>query len=166
LGRHGRHHSDDEENLAFSDDVHMANAAPIDHWQPDTSFAGARRLRLTAKGASAVQARPGSSADTRSRNVGAASSTDASRAPVLIAGGDAATRGQVRDELAAVMPGGTRFEELGTFWQLLERAPRSRAVILSGDLDDVTAESLLHTLAHRHPDLPVVCVGSAATRTQ
>jgi hypothetical protein len=65
-----------------------------------------------------------------------------------------------------VMPGGTRFVELGTLWQLLERAPESRAVILSGDLDDVPAEALLHTLAHRHPDLPVVSVGAAAVRAQ
>jgi hypothetical protein len=140
---------DDEKNRAFSDDVHMAIAARNDSRNHDESWAGAPRLRLTAKGASPVQSPAGSSPE------GAAQ-------PVLIAGGDAATRAQVRDELAAVMPGGTRFEELGTFWQLLERAPQSRAVILSGDLDDVPAESLLHTLAHRHPHLPVVTVGAAA----
>jgi hypothetical protein len=145
----------------------MASVARIDDWQPDSGCAGAPRLRLTAKGASAVQTRADSSASARRpRDVGAASSVDAGRPPVLIAGGDAATRAQVRDELAAVMPGGTRFVELGTLWQLLERAPESRAVILSGDLDDVPTEALLHTLAHRHPDLPVVSVGSAATRTQ
>jgi hypothetical protein len=142
----------------------MAIAARNDTWHQDESWAGAPRLQLTAKGASPVQSPAGPSARARRRSVAAASSPKGAAPPVLIAGGDAATRAQVRDELAAVMPGATRFEELGTFWQLLERAPQSRAVILSGDLDDVPAESLLHTLAHRHPDLPVVSVGSAAAR--
>jgi hypothetical protein len=54
------------------------------------------------------------------------------------------------------MSTGTQFEEAGTFWEVLERAPWSRMVILSGDLDELPGESLLHSLAHRHPDLPVV----------
>lgn len=83
---------------------------------------------------------------------------------VLIVGADAARRGQVRDEMSGLMPPGTRFEELGAFWQVLERAPCSRMVILSGDLDELSAESLLHSLAHRHPDLPVVSLESAAAQ--
>jgi hypothetical protein len=35
-------------------------------------------------------------------------------------------------------------------------------VIISGELDDVPAESLLHTLGHRHPGLPVVSVEATA----
>jgi hypothetical protein len=79
---------------------------------------------------------------------------------VLIAGADVATRAKVRRELGESMPAGTHFEELGTFWELLARAPSSRMVILSGDLDDFPAESLLRSLGYRFPDLPVVSLGS------
>jgi hypothetical protein len=77
-------------------------------------------------------------------------------APVLIAGRDPARRAQVRQDMCEVMPAGTRFEELGTFWEVLVYAPSARMVVLSGDLEELPAESLLHTLAQRHPDLPVV----------
>jgi hypothetical protein len=76
-------------------------------------------------------------------------------AQVLIAGRDPAARDQVLHE---IMPAQTRFLQSGTFWEVLVHAPDSRIVILSGELDDVPAESLLHTLAHRHPDLPVVSI--------
>jgi hypothetical protein len=143
----------------------MASALRVDDRQlVDPRSTGAPRLQLRAKGTSAPQSqRAMSHAGPRGLDARAPHGEHDAGRPVLIAGGDAATRAQVRDELAAVMPGGIRFEELGTFWQLLARAPESRAVILSGDLDDVPAESLLHTLAHRHPDLPVVTIGSAAT---
>jgi hypothetical protein len=141
----------------------MATALRLDHRQLAESYAGAPRLRLTAKGAGDAGSRATAARSERSaRDPWGSRGAEGARAPVLIAGGDAVTRAQVRDELAAAMPGGTRFEELGTFWQLLARAPESRAVILSGDLDDVSAESLRHTLAHRHPDLPVVSIGAAA----
>jgi hypothetical protein len=87
----------------------------------------------------------------------------APRAPVLIAGRDAARRAEVRRDLSETMPAGTRFEELGTFWELLVQAPAARMVILSGEVDELPAESLLHTLAHRHPDLPVVSVEKTAS---
>jgi hypothetical protein len=77
-------------------------------------------------------------------------------APVLIAGRDPARRAQVRQDMCEVMPAGTRFEELSTFWEVLVYAPSARMVVLSGDLEELPAESLLHTLAQRHPDLPVV----------
>jgi hypothetical protein len=141
----------------------VASALTLDDRRLVGESAGAPRLRLTLRGSSAAGSTGGAKHGARrARDTGAAPGPDDARRPVLIAGGDAAARAQVRDELAAVMPGGIRFEELGTFWQLLARAPESRAVILSGDLDDVPAESLLHTLAHRHPDLPVVTVGAAA----
>jgi hypothetical protein len=82
--------------------------------------------------------------------------------PVLIAGQDAAARARVRRELGEVMSSGTQFEEAATFWEVLERAPGSRMIVLSGDLDELPAESLLHSLGHRHPDLPVVSLESAA----
>jgi len=44
-------------------------------------------------------------------------------------------------------------------WEVLAHAPSSRIVILSGELDDAPAESLMHTLGHRHPGLPVVSLG-------
>lgn len=124
---------------------------------------GAPRLRLMAKArhGHASRRRAAYSKSRSSAALAPPPSVDI-RPPVLIAGGDAASRAQVREELAHSMPSGTRFEELGTFWELLVRAPASRAVILSGDLDAVPAETLLHTLAHRHPDLPVVSIGAAS----
>jgi hypothetical protein len=83
---------------------------------------------------------------------------------VLIAGRDAGQRAEVRRDLGELMPAGTRFQELGTFWEVLVQAPSARMVILSGEVDELSAESLLHTLAHRHPDLPVVSIEAAANR--
>jgi hypothetical protein len=68
----------------------------------------------------------------------------------------------VLHDLSETMPSGTHFEELGALWEVLAWAPASRAVIISGELDDVPAESLLHTLGHRHPGLPVVSVEAVA----
>jgi DNA-binding NtrC family response regulator len=76
--------------------------------------------------------------------------------PVLIAGRDSAGRAAVLRELSRTMPADTLFEQAGAFWEVLERAPAISMVILSGELDEVPAESLLGMLAHRHPDLPVV----------
>ena len=164
LGRHDRHHPADGKRAICVDDVYVASALRVEDRQLDAG-AGAPRLRLRAKGTAPAGARAESDADARRSGRGATQNGVEARPPVLIAGGDAATRAQVRDELAAVMPGGTRFEELATLWQLLARAAESRVVVLSGDLDDVPAETLLHTLAHRHPDLPVVTIGTAAGRT-
>jgi hypothetical protein len=81
---------------------------------------------------------------------------------VLIAGGDPLARAAVLEDLSAIMPPSTTFEEAGAFWEVLVRAPSSRMVILSGDLDDVPAKSLMHTLGNRHPGLPVVSLDAAA----
>jgi hypothetical protein len=75
---------------------------------------------------------------------------------VLIAGADADQRADVLEQLSRTMPDSTRFEQAEAFWEVLAQAPRSRIVILSGELDERSAESMLHTLGHRHPDLPVV----------
>jgi hypothetical protein len=77
-------------------------------------------------------------------------------APVLVAGRDPAKRTDVLDSLSAILPLRTLFEQAGTFWEVLARAPASRMVILSGELDGIPAEALLHVLGHRHPGLPVV----------
>jgi hypothetical protein len=90
----------------------------------------------------------------------APSRTDAS--PILVAGRDACQRAAVLDELTQTMPPSTVFEEVGEFCDVLERAAASRMVVLSGDLDDVPAESLMQKLAHRHPGLPVVSLDAVA----
>jgi len=65
----------------------------------------------------------------------------------------------VLDQLARTLPASTRFTEARAVWEVLAHAPSSRIVILSGELDDAPAESLMHTLGHRHPGLPVVSLG-------
>jgi hypothetical protein len=84
---------------------------------------------------------------------------------VLIAGRDPAKRADVLGSLAGVMPQRTLFEEAGTFWEVLARAPTIRMVIISGELDGVPAESVLHKLGHRHPQLPVVSLDAPALAT-
>jgi hypothetical protein len=76
--------------------------------------------------------------------------------PVLVAGGDAAGRSALLDDLVRTMPPSTTFAQAGAVWEVLVRAPSSSMVILAGELDDVPAESLMQMLAHRHPGLPVV----------
>jgi len=76
--------------------------------------------------------------------------------PVLVAGPNSAQRAAVVDELTQSMAPSTTFEEAGALWEVLAWASASRMVILSGDLDDVPAESLMHMLGQRHPGLPVV----------
>jgi hypothetical protein len=81
---------------------------------------------------------------------------------VLVAGGDAFKRATLLDELTHTMPASTQFEQAGAFAEVLERAPTSRVVILSGDLDDIPASALMHMLGNRHPGLPVVSVDAPA----
>jgi hypothetical protein len=145
-----------------ADDVSMttlALRAPEKHRTAEWS--GAPRLRLLPKAErtrKSVVREPAPAHLEQGPAIGA----EPSQAPVLIAGQDAATRARVRSELSELMPAGTRFEELGTFWELLFHAPSSRLVILSGDVDELPAESMLRTLAHRHPDLPVVSLEASA----
>jgi hypothetical protein len=78
---------------------------------------------------------------------------------ILIAGADPARRAAVLADLAEALPADTRFGEAGAAWEVLEQAPSSGVVMLAGDLDEVTAESLMNVLGHRHPSLPVVALG-------
>jgi hypothetical protein len=126
---------------------------------PAPELSSAPRLRLLPKGEDARPAAGRPPARTRFTHATDVAPADA---PVLIAGRDAAIRGQLRTELTELMPAGTRFEELGALWEVLARAPVSRMVILSGELDELAPEELLHTLGHRHPDLPVVSLGASA----
>jgi hypothetical protein len=50
------------------------------------------------------------------------------------------------------------FAEADAFSEVLVRAPSSGMVILSGELEDVPAESFMRMLAHRNPGLPVVSI--------
>jgi hypothetical protein len=81
------------------------------------------------------------------------------RTQILVAGADPARRAAVLADLAEALPADTRFGEAGAAWEVLEQAPSSGVVMLAGDLDEVTAESLMNVLGHRHPSLPVVALG-------
>jgi hypothetical protein len=79
---------------------------------------------------------------------------------VLIAGPEADCRAKLLDELAKTLPTSIGFEETGSVCEALELAPTSRMAIITGDLGEVSAESLMHMLAQRHPTLPVMIVAS------
>jgi hypothetical protein len=85
---------------------------------------------------------------------------------VLIAGADPVQRASLLDQLARSMPPHTPFTEVSAISEVLENAPASRMVVLSGDLDDAPAESLVRLLGHRHPRLPIVSIGVTAAPSQ
>ncbi len=89
-------------------------------------------------------------------------SGDGAQAAVLVAGADARRRERLRLELGAKLPARTRFCEAGELTEVLEIAPQSSMVILTGDLDDADGESLLRLLGRRHPQLPVIRVEEPA----
>jgi len=80
--------------------------------------------------------------------------------PVLVAGADREGRAAVLADLTDTMAPGTAFAEAQAFWEVLVHAPSSSMVVLSGELDELPAESLMQMLAHRHPGLPVVSIDS------
>jgi len=84
--------------------------------------------------------------------------------PVLLAGGDADARARVLRDLASSMPSSTTFEQVGAIWELLVRAPECSMVVLSGELDEMPAESLMQMLVHRSPEVPVVCLDAEESR--
>jgi hypothetical protein len=79
-------------------------------------------------------------------------------APVLLAGADAGRRAVLRAEFGATLPPRTRWVEADDVAGVLEHAAYSRMVILTGDLDDADALSLMRLLGRRHPELPVIRV--------
>jgi hypothetical protein len=81
---------------------------------------------------------------------------ESARPRVLLAGADAAQRRTLLRELTDTLPGDTLYNEAQAVGEVLEHAPRSRMVMLTGDLDDASAESLTQLLGHRYPELPVV----------
>jgi hypothetical protein len=82
---------------------------------------------------------------------------------ILVAGGDPRLRAEVRRELAVGMAPGTLFEEAGMVWEVLQQAPRSGLVMLTGDLRDASVEGLSRLLAQRHPRLPIVALDGPTT---
>jgi hypothetical protein len=80
---------------------------------------------------------------------------------VLIAGADAARRNVLLEELVETLPEGTTFGQASTFSEVLEHAPMSRIVVLSGGLDDAPVRSLVRVLGQRHPALPVITVDAS-----
>jgi hypothetical protein len=81
---------------------------------------------------------------------------------ILLAGADAERRATLLDELSRTLPESTVFEQADAVYEALEHASGSRMAFIAGDLDDAPAESLLQTLAHRHPELPVLIVDGPA----
>jgi hypothetical protein len=79
---------------------------------------------------------------------------------ILIVGPDADRRATVLDELAQTLPESIGFEETNSVCEALELAPTSRMAIVTGDVGEVSAESLMHMLAQRHPTLPVMILDS------
>ena len=148
-----------------ADDVGMTSVARIVAEGPRAESAScAPRLRLLPKGPRTCEVgeREEMMGPDHRRTAGSQLAAPATDSPVLIAGRDALKRAEVHREMSELMPAGTCFEELDAFWEVLVRAPSSRMVILSGELDELPAESLLHTLGHRHPDLPVVSLEAEA----
>jgi hypothetical protein len=80
-------------------------------------------------------------------------------ASVLVAGADASRRASMLGELRGLLPDGTPFVEARETWQALARAPESRMVVLTGDLEDISAQGLMRVLSRRHPLLPVIALG-------
>jgi hypothetical protein len=75
---------------------------------------------------------------------------------VLIAGGEADRRVAVAGELRKRLSAETSFAEATALWEVLNAAATSGLVVLAGDLDDVSAKSLMHMIGHRYPDLAVI----------
>lgn len=82
---------------------------------------------------------------------------------ILLAGGDAGRRHALIQELSQRLPEGTSIKQADATWEVLQQAPTSRMVMLAGELEGTSTESLMHLLGSRHPQLPVVALGAPAT---
>jgi hypothetical protein len=129
-----------------------------------TGFLEGPRLRLLPKGGS-LGARRSREHRSALRLLGAPSAPVASASqgqPILLAGGEQSARASVLKDLAGAMPPSTSFEQASAIWEVLERAPQSKLVILSGALEGIPAQALMEMLGHRHPEVPVVCIDAHA----
>jgi hypothetical protein len=86
------------------------------------------------------------------------------REQVLVAGSDASARASMLAELRSLLPAETCFVEASETWEMIARSAGSRMVVLTGDLGEASASSLLRLLARRNPALPVLVVGDADRR--
>lgn len=75
---------------------------------------------------------------------------------VLLAGADETGRQKLRQELSRTLKPGTVFVEASEAWEVVQEAPGSRMVMLTGDLREASAESIMRVLGRRHPDIPVL----------
>lgn len=116
----------------------------------------APKLRLLAAEDSALGAKPSGQSSAERPALRLVNRPAATGHPVLVAGGDSAGRAAVMRDLSESMPSSTTFAEAGAFWEVLVQAPDTSMVVLSGELDELPAESLMQMLARRHPGLPVV----------
>lgn len=124
---------------------------------------GARgHLRLLRGGRAARNSYPSTTVGEREQHIAARRAAAKARARILVAGADPDQRAAVLQELSEALPSNTQFGEARAAWEVLEQAPSSGVVMLTGDLAEVTAESLMHVLGHRHPSLPVVALGVVA----
>jgi hypothetical protein len=128
--------------------------------QPAGSLDAPRLRLLPARSGAARRATATSASDTKGpvtrRPLRLFSRPAAEERPVLLAGGDSAKRQSVLRDLTRSMSASAVIEQAGAVWEVLARAGDSSLVVLSGELEDVSAESLMQMLAHRHPGLPVV----------
>jgi hypothetical protein len=120
-----------------------------------TELMRAPKLRLLPKGGS-----PASRVDVERPALRLLDGPKPDQRPVLLAGGDRDARASVLRDLAVTMPPNTIFEQAGAVWEVLVRAPESSMVILSGELEEIPAESLMQMLVHRSPEVPVVCLNA------
>jgi hypothetical protein len=81
------------------------------------------------------------------------------RPRILVAGADPERRAAVLRDLSQELPSDTQFGEAGAVSEVLAQAPSSGVVMLAGELDEGSAESLMQVLGDRHPSLPVVALG-------
>lgn len=79
---------------------------------------------------------------------------------VVLAGGAAARRAAVHEQLADSLPR-ARLLEAADVWEVLQLAPRASLVVLAGDLHDAAATAVMRLLAHRHPDLNVISLADS-----
>jgi len=121
-----------------------------------TGLMQAPKLRLLPKGGSSV-----GRADAKRPALRLLDGPKPNEQPVLLAGGDDDARADVLADLARTMPSSTIFEQAGAIWELLVRAPECSMVILSGELEEIPAASLMRMLVHRSPEVPVVCLDAA-----
>ena len=73
---------------------------------------------------------------------------------ILVAGADPAQRAAVLHDLSESLPEGAQLGEAGAVSEVLERAPASSVVMFAGDLDEVSAESLMQHARQPPPQPP------------